>query len=79
MARNALGPLKVIANTIFCTSQAQAPSIVGQSHGEIEVGSGNDVQSGTPWFDLFSIDELMPDFMSMEPAAGFSEPNISRG
>jgi hypothetical protein len=77
VARNALEPLRLVADTIFGASQPQAATVSGHSQGQGGFPSVKDVQAGIPWFDLFSVDELMSDFMSAEPEAGFSEPDMS--
>jgi hypothetical protein len=77
VARNALHPLRLVANTIFGTPQPEALSIPGHPEAQNGFTSVKDVQAGIPWFDLFSVEELMSDFMSTEPGAGFSEPDVS--
>jgi hypothetical protein len=62
-----------VADTIFGVSQTQAATVSGHSQGQGGFASVKDVQAGIPWFDLFSVDELMSDFMSAEPEAVFSE------
>ena len=77
VALNALEPLRLVASTVFGISQTETASISGHSLRQTGVASVKDVQAGIPWFDLFSVDELMSDFMSMEPGVGFSEPGVS--
>lgn len=74
VAHKALQPLKVIAETVFSSN---TPDTTISTHTSTQDGTASvkDMQSGIPWFDLFSMDDLMADFMTSEPGASFSDPN----
>lgn len=63
VARNALQPLKLVAETIFEDRQAQENSTLGERRTGMSLADANEI-AGVPWFDLFSVDELMADFVA---------------
>lgn len=63
VARNALQPLRLIAESIFEASQVQENFAFGPRPAGDGLINGNEI-AGVPWFDLFSAEELLTDFMA---------------
>lgn len=72
VARNALHPLRLVADTIFGTSHAQGAPKPSQALIQDGDAGLKDAQAGVPWFDLFSVDDLMADFLAPDPGRPFS-------
>ena len=73
VARDALQPLKTIADTIFGEPRPETALPLDQLPVQGENENAKDV-AGIPWFDLFSMDELMADFVTPEGERAFQEP-----